>query len=95
MHLTDDNIRIIARLARLQIDEKNIPKVRDRLSGILNWVEQLKPVDTTGVEPMESIMIDVMPMRKDEVTDGGISEKVLANAPAVQEDMFVVPKVVE
>ena len=75
------------------------------LSGILAWIEQLNEVDTKDVAPLASVSDVTLPMREDKVTDGGIAEKVLANAPggAVYIDpsdknaggFFTVPKVVE
>ena len=75
------------------------------LSGILAWIEQLNEVDTGGVEPLASVSDVTLPMRQDKVTDGGVAEKILANAPggAVYIEptdknaggFFTVPKVVE
>ena len=77
----------------------------NELNGIMSWIEQLNEVDTKNVEPLASVSDVTLPMREDKVTDGGVAEKVLANAPggAVYIDpteknaggFFTVPKVVE
>ncbi|MFC3076961.1 Asp-tRNA(Asn)/Glu-tRNA(Gln) amidotransferase subunit GatC [Phenylobacterium terrae] len=88
-------VKKVARLARIaEPDDKLEPLARE-LTGILNWIEQLNEVDTTGVEPMTSAEAAVLPMREDVVTDGGDPAKVLANAPKAVRGFFVVPKVVE
>ena len=66
-----------------------------RLSKIIGWVEQLDEVDTDGIAPMASVADMKLRWRADEVTDGGIPDKVTANAPDPQKGMFSVPKVVE
>ena len=66
-----------------------------KISGILDWIEQLGEVDTDGVEPMTSAVASKLPMREDVVTDGGDPARVLSNAPKTDRNFFVVPKVVE
>ena len=105
MSLDKDTVARIARLARLKVPEEELAPLADELSGILAWIEQLNEVDTANVEPLASVSDITLPMREDKVTDGGIAEKVLANAPggAVYIDptdrnaggFFTVPKVVE
>ena len=67
----------------------------DELNNILGWVEQLDEVETDGVEPMTSVVEMVQRLRADTVTDGGVRDKVLANAPDSDDGFFVVPKVIE
>jgi aspartyl-tRNA(Asn)/glutamyl-tRNA(Gln) amidotransferase subunit C len=88
-------VRKVAKLARIAEPEERLEPLARELSGILNWIEQLNEVDTTGVEPMTSAVHTPLPMREDVVTDGGDPEKVLANAPKRAGNFFVVPKVVE
>ncbi|MGB0632091.1 MAG: Asp-tRNA(Asn)/Glu-tRNA(Gln) amidotransferase subunit GatC [Alphaproteobacteria bacterium] len=85
----------VARLARLKVPEDEADKLAGELSNIIGWIEQLDEVDTDGVEPMASVADMKLRWRADEVTDGGIPEKVTANAPDPQSGMFSVPKVVE
>jgi aspartyl-tRNA(Asn)/glutamyl-tRNA(Gln) amidotransferase subunit C len=95
MSVDSTTVRRIARLARIKVGEDEIEHLKDELSAMLAFVEQLSEVDVTGVEPMTSVTPTTMRRRADEVTDGGIAEAVLRNAPARQGDFFLVPKVVE
>ena len=105
MSLDRDTVARIARLARLKVPEEELTPLAGELSGIMAWIEQLNEVDTANVEPMSSVSDVILPQRDDKVSDGGIAEKVLANAPggAVYVDpadrnaggFFTVPKVVE
>ncbi|MGH6677068.1 MAG: Asp-tRNA(Asn)/Glu-tRNA(Gln) amidotransferase subunit GatC, partial [Xanthobacteraceae bacterium] len=72
-----------------------LESLKGELNAILAFVEQLSEVDVGGIEPMTSVTPMAMKMRKDEVTDGGIPEAIMANAPARDDHFFVVPKVVE
>jgi aspartyl-tRNA(Asn)/glutamyl-tRNA(Gln) amidotransferase subunit C len=62
---------------------------------MLSFVEQLSEVDVAGVEPMTSVTPMKMKEREDKVTDGGIAEDIVRNAPATDDQFFLVPKVVE
>jgi aspartyl-tRNA(Asn)/glutamyl-tRNA(Gln) amidotransferase subunit C len=95
MALDTAAVKRIARLARIAVPEGDLPHLAGEISGILEWVEQLDAVDTAGVEPMTSVVAVTLPMRDDAVTDGGIQDKVLANAPEPTRGFFTVPKVVE
>jgi aspartyl-tRNA(Asn)/glutamyl-tRNA(Gln) amidotransferase subunit C len=88
-------VRAVAKLARIRVTEQQLAPLAQELSGILQWIEQLAEVDTSGVEPMTSVMALAMPMREDMITEGGDAGPVLANAPRTQDGFFVVPKVVE
>ncbi len=85
----------IASLARIRVPERELDHLAGELQGIVQWVEQLGPVDVSGVEPMTSVRPMALRRRLDEVTDGGIRDKILANAPEVAGGFFAVPKVVE
>ena len=95
MALDTADVKRIARLARIAVPAEELSGLAKELNGLLDWVEQLKEVDTNGVEPMTSVVAVTLPMREDVVTDGGIPEKVLANAPDRARGYFAVPKVVE
>jgi aspartyl-tRNA(Asn)/glutamyl-tRNA(Gln) amidotransferase subunit C len=88
-------VRRIAHLARIAVAEDEVEHLRAELNAILAFVEQLSEVDVEGVEPMTSVIPMEMKKRPDEVTDGGIPDDILKNAPAAQDGFFVVPKVVE
>jgi aspartyl-tRNA(Asn)/glutamyl-tRNA(Gln) amidotransferase subunit C len=85
----------IAKLARIRIDEAEAESLVGEIGNILDWVEQLGEVDTEGVQPMTSVVEMRLPLRDDEVTDGGKPDEVVANAPEKAHGFFVVPKVVE
>ena len=85
----------VARLARLKVPEDEAETLAGELSNIIGWIKQLDEVNTDGVEPMASVADMKLRWRADEVTDGGIPDKVTANAPDPQNGMFSVPKVVE
>jgi aspartyl-tRNA(Asn)/glutamyl-tRNA(Gln) amidotransferase subunit C len=88
-------VRRIAHLARISLEEGEIEQLKAELNAILRFVEQLSEVDVTGVEPMTSVTPMKMKLRKDSVTDGGIAEEIVKNAPATEDHYFLVPKVVE
>ena len=88
-------VRRIAHLARIAVAEDEVEHLRGELNAILAFVEQLSEVDVEGVEPMTSVISMAMKKRPDEVTDGGIPDDILKNAPAAQDGFLVVPKVVE
>ena len=89
------DVRRIAHLARISLDESRVEPMRAEINGILGWIEQLQEVDVANVEPMTSVTPMKLRARKDEVTDGGYPERVLANAPNTDDGFFLVPKVVE
>lgn len=95
MTVKPDTVRKVARLARIAVPEQRLEGLAAELNGILAWIEQLNEVDVAGVEPMTTPVAMTLPLREDEVTDGGMREKVLANAPRAEDGFFVVPKVVE
>jgi aspartyl-tRNA(Asn)/glutamyl-tRNA(Gln) amidotransferase subunit C len=105
MSLDSKTVAHIAMLARIKVPEAELNVLAQELSGIMTWIEQLNEVDTKNVEPMSSVSDVTLPQREDKVTDGGIAEKILANAPggAVYIEptdknaggFFTVPKVVE
>ena len=85
----------IAALARIKVTEAELEAMVPELNGILAWVEQLGEVDVAGVEPMTAVIENHLRLRDDVVTDGGIRDSVLANAPAAEHGFFGVPKVIE
>ncbi|MEI8394392.1 MAG: Asp-tRNA(Asn)/Glu-tRNA(Gln) amidotransferase subunit GatC [Rhodospirillaceae bacterium] len=95
MSLDKATVVKIARLARIKVPEADQEHLAGELSKILDFVEQLKEVDTEGVEPMASAVDTKLRLRPDMVTDGGYREDILANAPERAGDFFSVPKVVE
>ncbi len=95
MSVDADTVRRVAHLARIAVAEDEVEHLRGELNAMLAFVEQLSEVDVDGVEPMTSVTPMAMKMRRDAVTDGGIAEAIMANAPAQEDHFFLVPKVVE
>ncbi len=95
MAIDEATARKVAKLARIRVEEADLPALAQELSGILGFMEQLNEVDVTGVEPMTSVTPMRLRRRVDGVTDGGIQAAILANAPDAREGFFAVPKVVE
>ncbi|MSO73492.1 MAG: Asp-tRNA(Asn)/Glu-tRNA(Gln) amidotransferase subunit GatC [Rhodospirillaceae bacterium] len=100
MSLDEATIRRIATLARIEVPQAELEATAAKLSGILNWIEQLNEVNTDNVAPMSGGTVSggtdlTLPWRTDVVTDGDQQEMVLANAPEAHAGFFAVPKVVE
>ena len=88
-------VRRIAHLARIAVADAEVEHLKDELNAMLAFVEQLAEVDVTGVEAMTSVTPMALKMRADEVTDGGIPDDIVQNAPASEDHFFLVPKVIE
>jgi aspartyl-tRNA(Asn)/glutamyl-tRNA(Gln) amidotransferase subunit C len=95
MSLSDDQVRRIARLARIALQTGESAAVTGRLNRVLAMVEEMRRVDTTGVEPMAHAQDLVQPLREDSVTETDRREDYQAVAPAVEEGLYLVPKVIE
>lgn len=85
----------VAKLARIRVEEEDLPALAGEFNAMLGLFEQLGEVDVEGVEPMTGVTPQRLKRREDVVTDGGQQEKVLSNAPDAREGFFAVPKVVE
>ena len=95
MSIDTDTARKVAKLARIKVEEEDLPALASEFNAILGFVEQLNEVDVEGVEPMTSVTPMRLKRRADVVTDGNQQEKILSNAPDAREGFFAVPKVVE
>ena len=95
MSIDTDTARRVAKLARIQVPEADLPELANEFSVILGFIEQLNEVDVDGIEPMTSVTPQRLKRRIDVVTDGDQAEAVLKNAPDAREGFFAVPKVVE
>ena len=87
--------RRIAHLARIAVKDEEVAHLQGEINAVLAFVELLAEVNVEGVEPMTSVTPMEMKKRKDVVTDGGIADAIVANAPATQDHFFLVPKVIE
>jgi aspartyl-tRNA(Asn)/glutamyl-tRNA(Gln) amidotransferase subunit C len=95
MSVDVETVTRVARLARIAVTADDAARMTGELNAILVFVEQLGEVDVTGVEPMTSVVPMIMRQRKDAVTDGQKAADIVANAPATEENFFMVPKVIE
>ncbi|MBC2834395.1 Asp-tRNA(Asn)/Glu-tRNA(Gln) amidotransferase subunit GatC [Paragemmobacter straminiformis] len=95
MSIDIETARRVAKLARIRVEEADLPKLAGQLNDIVTFMEQLNEVDVTGIEPMTSVTPMRLKRRADVVTDGNIQSQILKNAPDAREGFFAVPKVVE
>ena len=95
MSVDTATVRHIARLARIAVSDAEAGALTPELNNILGWVEQLQEVDVSGIAPMTAVIPNHLRLREDQVTDGGIGDQVLANAPVAEHGFFAVPKVIE
>ena len=95
MSVNEQQVRHVARLARLALGDDEIARMVPELNNILHWVEQLGEVDTDGVEPLTAVIENKLRLRDDVVNDGNCRDDVLKNAPDAQHGFFAVPKVIE
>jgi len=95
MSVSPEQVRHIAKLARLAMSDEDLDRLLPELNNILGWVEQLGEVNTDGVEPLTAVIDQKLRLRDDVVNDGDIRDAVLANAPEAHHGFFAVPKVIE
>jgi aspartyl-tRNA(Asn)/glutamyl-tRNA(Gln) amidotransferase subunit C len=95
MSVSPEQVRHIAKLARIAMSDEEIGRLAPELNNILGWVEQLAEVNTDGVEPLTAVIDQKLRLRDDAVTEGNIRDEILANAPEAQHGFFAVPKVIE
>ena len=95
MALTDDQVRRIARLARIAIRPEEAGPVVERLNRVLGLIDQLRAVDTSGVEPMAHALDLAQRLRPDEVTEQDQRERFQDEAPSKDQGLYLVPKVIE
>ncbi|POF28651.1 Asp-tRNA(Asn)/Glu-tRNA(Gln) amidotransferase subunit GatC [Roseibium marinum] len=95
MSVDTDTVKRVAHLARIKVSEEDATRMTGELNAILGFVEQLDEVNIDGVEPLNSVVEQTMKKRPDGVTDGNKARDIIANAPASEDNFFIVPKVVE
>ena len=95
MSLSDDQIKRLARLARIAIRPEETAEVGGRLNRVLSLVDEMRAVDTSGIEPMSHALDLVQRLRPDEVTEADRRADYQALAPAVEDGLYLVPKVIE
>ncbi|RIX31529.1 Asp-tRNA(Asn)/Glu-tRNA(Gln) amidotransferase subunit GatC [Sphingomonas edaphi] len=95
MSVNADQVRHVAKLARIAMSDAEVEAMVPEFNNILGWVEQLGEVDTDGVEPLTAVIDNHLRLRNDVVNDGDCRDAVLKNAPDAQHGFFAVPKVIE
>jgi aspartyl-tRNA(Asn)/glutamyl-tRNA(Gln) amidotransferase subunit C len=95
MRLTEDDVRRIARLARIEIDAAETRDVHAKLTAIFGLIDELQAIDTTGIEPMAHAQDVMAPLREDDVSEPDRRDLYQSVAPAVENGLYLVPRVVE
>jgi aspartyl-tRNA(Asn)/glutamyl-tRNA(Gln) amidotransferase subunit C len=95
MAISPEDISKIARLSRLQVNEQDISALTERLGNILAMVDRMQNIDTTGIEPMGHPRDETQRLRADIVSETNQRDILQAHAPAVENGLFLVPKVIE
>ena len=95
MSIEQSDIQSIAELARIRVRDDQLAEVTDRIRGILSMVDQLQAADTANVEPMANPLDAIARLRADEVTETNHRDAFQAIAPAVENGLYLVPKVIE
>ncbi len=93
--ITTKDIIKTANLAMIEVDQKNQQNLCDQISNVLEWVEKLNEVDTSGVVPLTTVCEDSLILNNDIVNDGNIANEILQNANNPKYGYFSVPKVIE
>lgn len=95
MKVTADDVKYIAQLSRLTVPEAEMEKFTEQFNQILNYADILQKIDTTGIEPTAHVLPVSNVLREDVAKEGVTHEEALLNAPAVHNDGFKVPRVIE
>ena len=95
MSIDKNQVKKVAKLSRISLEDSKLESLSKDLASILNFVEQLNKLDTNKTEPLTSIVDKTLEPRDDKINDGDIKEQVLKNSPDKNEEFFIVPKVVE
>jgi aspartyl-tRNA(Asn)/glutamyl-tRNA(Gln) amidotransferase subunit C len=93
--LSLDEVRRIADLARIEVPETAVAALQQQLNGIFGLIEQMRAVDTAGVEPMAHAVDVTQRLREDRVTETDQHELFQSAAPQVEDGLYLVPKVIE
>ena len=95
MSIDKNQVKKVAKLSRISLDDSKLESLSKDLDSILNFVEQLNKLDTKKTEPLTSIVDKTLESRNDKINDGKIKDQILKNSPDKNEEFFIVPKVVE
>ena len=95
MSIEKNQVKKVAKLSRISLDESKVESLSKDLNSIINFVEQLNKLDTKDTKPLSSVIDKTLKPRNDKVDDGKIKSQILKNSPNKNEDFFIVPKVIE
>lgn len=95
MSIERKEVEKIAHLARIAVDDATLDEVTTRLGSILDFVDQLQAADTAGVEPLSHPVDGVQRLRADDVTEADVRAQFQAIAPATENGLYLVPKVID
>ena len=95
MSIDKNQVKKVAKLSRVSLDDSKLESLSKDLVSILNFVEQLNELDTKKIDPLTSIVDKTLEPRTDKINDGKIKDEILKNSPDKNEDFFIVPKVIE
>ena len=95
MSINKNQVKKVAKLSRISLDDSKLDSLSKDLDSILNFVKELNKVDTNKIKPLSSIVDKKLEPRVDKINDGQIKKEILKNSPDKNEDFFIVPKVVE
>ena len=95
MSIDKNQVKKVAKLSKISLNDSKLESLSKDLASILNFVEQLKKLDTKKTEPLTSIVDKTLEPRNDKINDGKIKDQILKNSPDKNEEFFIVPKVVE
>ncbi len=93
--ISDETIEYVGILAKLELSEEEKEQAKKDMGSMLDYIDKLNELDTSGVEPMSHVFPVHNVFREDVVANGNVREKILANAPKEKDGSFVVPKTVE
>ena len=95
MSIDKNQVKKVAKLSRISLEDSKLESLSTDLASILNFVEQLNKLDTKKTEPLSSIVNKTLEPRIDKINDGKIKNEILKNSPDKNEEFFIVPKVIE
>ncbi len=95
MAIDRSTVESVAHLARLSISEDEVRQTTDKIKAIMGLIDEMQAVNTDGVEPLANPLDAVQRLRADEVTETNNREQLMSNAPASEDGLFLVPKVIE
>lgn len=95
MSIDRNDIVNVSHLAKIHLNEDDVPELTDRINRILSMVDEMQSIDTSGVEPMANPLDAVQQLREDVISETNQREVLIRNAPMSEDGLFLVPKVID